>query len=147
MAIDPKDFYLIWEGSLNLGDTAGVFNNAQFAGLILQTPIEITYPPAQDALFLFRTTDVEIYGGKTHPVYWDWLPGTPFGSPVGQIDDADPVSGKPEYHLITIPNSVATKTTHTFTTVVNVDVPARMKDDFVLQWIGANSDFGAKIGW
>ena len=38
-------FFLIWTGSLNLGDTPGVFMDAQFVGLLLQIPITITFLP------------------------------------------------------------------------------------------------------
>jgi hypothetical protein len=36
-------YYLVWTGGLNLGDTPGVFYDAEFAGLLLQIPITITF--------------------------------------------------------------------------------------------------------
>jgi hypothetical protein len=147
--LDLKDFYILWAGNLNMGDTPGVFNYAQFAGLILQIPVTITYPDEglDTADFLLRTTDVEIYNGAKHPIYWDWQPGTPFDTPVGYIDDTDPVSDQPEYHLARIQGPVAKKGRHTITIVINQESDVGLKDDFVVEWLGANQMLGAKIGW
>ena len=146
----PYPYYLIWTGALNLGDTPGVFMNAQFVGLLLQIPVTITFPPTSKEPVLFRliTTDVEVFGGKKHPVYWDWSPGTAFPAPVGYIDDVAMTPGRPEIsHPLTVPASAAAAGRHTITVLVNPDVPAGMRDDFVLMRIEAQNTIGAKIGW
>lgn len=142
------NFYPIWSGSLNLGDTPGVFNNAQFCGLLLHIPIKITFLPDTDAAieFRLRTTDVEIYNDAKHPVYWNWSPGTAFSSPVGYIDDTDGTPSVREYHTLQVPISDASVGNHTITIVVNSDVALGMKDDFVLEQIDAANTIGAKLG-
>ena len=135
---------------MNLGDTPGVFTDAQFAGLLLQIPITITYVPPDGVgpvQMLLMTTEVEIFNDKKHPVYWDWMPGTPLPAPVGFIDDTDIIPSKPEYHLLSIPRDVATKDRHWITIQVNPDIPAGLRDDFVLKRIEAHESIGAKIGW
>lgn len=140
-------YYLVWAGHLNMGDTPGVFTDAQFVGLLLQIPVTITFTQGGDAAFLLVTTDVEIFGGKTHPVYWDWAPGTAFPTPVGYIDDTDPIPGRRECHRLTVPAAAATKGPHTITVHVNPAVSEGMRDDFVLRRIEAGDAIGAKIGW
>lgn len=70
-------YYLIWSGALNMGDTPGVFMDAQFVGLLLQIPVTVTFLPSGSGPveLLLMTTEVEILEGKKHPVYWDWSPG------------------------------------------------------------------------
>ena len=143
-------FFLIWTGSLNLGDTPGVFMDAQFAGLLLQLPITITFlPPAgtDPIQMLLMTTEVEIFNSKKHPVYWDWTPGSTFPTPVGFIDDTDLIPGRPEYHLLSIPRSSVSEGRHSITIQINPDIPAGLRDDFVLKRIEAHESIGAKIGW
>lgn len=142
-------YYLIWTGSLNLGDTPGVFGDAQFVGLMLQTPLTITFLPdgSEPINFLLMTTEVEIFSGKKHPVYWDWQPGTPLPTPVGFIDDTDIIPGRPEFHLLSVPRAAASADRHWITIHINPDIPAGLKDDFVLKRIEAHESVGAKIGW
>jgi len=142
-------YYLIWTGSLNLGDTPGVFMDAQFAGLLLQIPITITFLPSgsDPVLFLLMTTEVEIFNNKKHPVYWDWTPGSTLPTPVGFIDDTEIIPGRPEFHLLTVPRASATVDKHWITIQVNPDIPAGFRDDFVLRRIEAHETIGAKIGW
>ena len=141
-------FYMVWSGALNLGDTPGVFNNAQFVGLMVQLPVKLTFVPNGDdpIKFLLKTTHVEIFNDKKHPVYWDWTPGTALPTPVGFIDDVDLFPGKPEYHEVVIPKSDATVGDHTITVIINQDVAAGFKDDFVLEHLEASDQIGAKIG-
>jgi hypothetical protein len=140
-------FYVIWTGSLNFGDTPGVFQDATFVGLTVSIPIAITFPGTTDVQMLLMTTQVEIFNGHTHPVYWDWTPGDPLPPPVGYINDIDPIPGRPELHLLNIPVSAATKGPHTLTVMVNQDVDAGLRDDFVLKRIEADERIGMKIGW
>jgi len=142
-------YYLVWTGSLNLGDTPGVFTDAQFAGLMLQIPITVTFPDesVDPVQFLLMTTEVEIFNGKKHPVYWDWTAGNALPTPVGFIDDTDPIPGKPEYHLLSIPGGDAPKGKHWITILVNPEISAGLRDDFVLKRIEAHETIGAKIGW
>lgn len=142
-------FYLVWTGSLNLGDTPGVFMDAQFVGLLLQMPIKITFLPAgEDPIqLLLTTTQVEIFNDKKHPVYWDWVPGTPLPTPVGFIDDTDIIPGRPEYHLLSVPRNSVSVDNHWITIHVNPEVDAGFRDDFVLKRIEAHESIGAKIGW
>ncbi len=149
MPTPQHPYYLIWTGSLNLGDTPGVFGDAQFAGLMLQMPLTITFvPDGTDPInFLLMTTEVEIFNGKKHPVYWDWEPGTPLPTPVGYIDDTDIIPGKPEFHLLTVPRASATVSRHWITIQINPDIPAGLRDDFVLKRFEAHESVGAKIGW
>lgn len=146
---DPHPFYMVWSGSLNFGDTPGVFTNAQFVGLLAQMPLTLTFVPDGDEpiSFLLRTTDVEIFNDQRHPVYWDWTPGGPFPTPVGFIDDTELIPGRPEYHQLSIPHDESTVGPHTITIHVNPEVSAGLKDDFVLERIEANNNIGAKIGW
>ena len=132
---------------MNFGDTPGVFTDATFVGLALTIPITITFESGADTNILLVTTQVEIFGGKTHPVYWDWLAGAPLPPPIGYIDDTDPIPGKPEFHLLTVPAKEATKAPHSLTILVNPDVPAGLKDDFVLKRIEADERVGMKVGW
>ncbi len=147
--MDLSQFYLVWTGLLNLGDTPGVFTDAQFAGLMLQIPITITFPDeSTDPIhLLLKTTEVEIFNGKKHSVYWDWTAGNPLPPPVGFIDDTDIVPGRPEFHLLSIPGADAPKGKHSITIIVNPDIPAGLRDDFVLKRIHAHNTIGAKIGW
>ena len=146
---EQHPFYLIWSGSLNFGDTPGVFSNSQFVGLLAQIPVKITFVSdnGQDARFLLQTTDVEVFDGKKHAVYWDWLPGTPLPTAVGFIDDSELIPGRPELHELLIPSSLATLGPHTLTFHVNPAVTAGLKDDFVLERIEAHNSIGARIGW
>lgn len=147
--LDLNSFYMVWSGALNFGDTPGVFNNAQFVGLLAQIPITLTFVSDDNSPknFLLQTTDVEIFNERTHPVYWDWVPGNPFPSPIGFINDIDPIVGSPEYHELTVPSDVATEGTHTITILVNPEEEAGLKDDFVLEKILASNSIGAKVGW
>lgn len=146
---EAHPYYLIWTGALNLGDTPGVFMDAQFVGLMLQIPITITYVPDGDdpVQLLLMTTEVEVFNDKKHPVYWDWSSGAALPVPVGYIDDSEFIPGKPEYHLLTVPKAEATKGRHWITIQVNPDIPAGMRDDFVLKRIEAHESIGAQIGW
>jgi hypothetical protein len=93
------------------------------------------------------TTDVEIFNDKKHPVYWDWMPGDPLPTPVGFIDDTDPIPGRPEFHLLTIPRASASLDRHWVTIQVNPEITAGLRDDFVLKRIEAHETIGVKIGW
>lgn len=142
-------YYLVWTGGLNLGDTPGVFYDAEFAGLLLQIPITLTFlPDGQDPIqLLLMTTEVEIFNDKKHPVYWDWTPGSPLPTPVGFIDDTDPIPGQPEFHLLSIPRASASLDRHWITIQINPEITAGLRDDFVLKRIEAHETIGAKIGW
>ena len=142
-------FYLVWTGALNLGDTPGVFMDAQFAGLLLQIPITLTFVPewTEPLQLLLMTTEVEIFRDKKHPTYWDWIPGNPLPTPVGFIDDRDVIPGRPEFHLLSIPRSLASVDRHSITIHINPEIAAGMRDDFVLKRIEAHESIGAKIGW
>ncbi len=142
-------FYIIWTGALNLGDTPGVFNDASFAGLMLQLPITITFVPAgSDPVSLaLTTTDVEIFNDRKHPVFFDWKAGTPLTTPIGYIDDTEIIPGRPEVHLLTIPHDAATVDRHSITILINPDVPAGFRDDFILKRIEAHVTVGVKFGW
>lgn len=142
-------FYIVWSGALNFGDTPGVFNNAQFVGLLVQIPVKLTFVPDDDApiRFLLQTTDVEIFNDKKHPVFWDWDAGTPFPTPVGFIDDTELIPARPEFHELLIPKDTAAIGLHTITIQVNSEVSAGFKDDFVLERIEVHNTIGAKIGW
>ena len=142
-------YYMMWSGALNFGDTPGVFNNAQFVGLLIRVPVTLTFVPNDDSpvRFLLRTTDVEIFNDKRHSVYWDWEPGSVLPAPVGYIDDVELIPGLPEYHELTVPKDDAATGTHTITVLVNPQVSEGMKDDFVLERIEAHDSIGASIGW
>jgi hypothetical protein len=102
---------------------------------------------AKPIQIVFETTEVEIYGGKRHPIFWDWKAGDALPTAVGNIDDTDPVSGKPEYHVVAIPPTLATKGQRALTILINPEVPAGLKDDFVLRKIHADREIGTRIGW
>lgn len=147
---DPADFYTIWTGTLNLGDTPGVFTEATFTGLILQLPVTITFL-AEDAKepirFLLETTEVEIFGGKKHPVLWDWAPGDDLPTPAGYIDDTQLTPGQRELHYLELTAEAVKPGRHTLTILVNPEIAAGLKDDFILRRIAADNQIGAKIGW
>ena len=141
-------YYMIWTGALNLGDTPGVFMDAQFVGLQLQLPLTLSSAPTAPVLrVLLVTNDVEIFGGKKHPVYWDWNPGDPLPTPVGHIDDVATIPGRPEFHVLEVPAASANPGKHWLTILVNSDVAAGMRDDFVLKRIEMDESVGAKLGW
>lgn len=146
---EAHPYYLVWSGALNMGDTPGVFMDAEFAGLLLQIPVTITFLPegADPIKLLLMTTEVEIFNGKKHPVYWDWTPGAALPTPVGHIDDADPIPGRPEFHPLGIPRAAGVAGRHSITIHVNAEVAAGFRDDFVLKRIEAHETIGAKIGW
>ena len=147
--VDSYPFYVIWTGALHLGDTPGVFMDAQYAGLLVQIPITVTFVPEgiDPVVFIVTTTEVEIFGNRKHPVYWDWVPGTPFSSPVGYVDDQDLTTGKPEKHLLSVPSDSAAVGKHWITLQVNSEAAAGLRDDFVLRRLEAHESIGAKIGW
>jgi len=144
----PYPYYTIWSGSLNLGDTPGVFNDSTFAGLMLHIPINISYILAGKPFIeiMLMTNEVEIYGGNVHHVYFDWVPGDPLTNPVGQIDDVDYVPDMPEYHRLRIDTQGLTTGNHTITIIVSTKTPAGLKDDFLLHKIDADNDAGIRIG-
>jgi hypothetical protein len=146
---EAHPYYMVWSGSLNMGDTPGVFMDAQFVGLLLQIPVTITFLPdgTDPVKMLLMTTEVEVFNGKKHPIYWDWTPGTALPSPVGTIDDVDLIPGKPEYHPLSIPRAGAAVGKHWLTIHVNPEIAAGLRDDFVLKRIEAHETIGAKIGW
>ena len=149
MATNIHPYYLIWTGALNLGDTPGVFTDAAFVGLQLQLPCTVTFEPSGSTSLeiLLLTTNVEIFNNKKHSIYWDWVPGTPLPNAVGYVDDTDPLPGRPEFHLATIPRASASVGQHWITILLNPDIPAGMRDDFVLKRIEAHESFGVKFGW
>jgi hypothetical protein len=152
-------FYVIWTGSLNLGDTVGVFNDAAFSGLLIQLPFTISYAPEgaepEFVEFLLTTTEVEIFNDLNtgeplkHPIFLDWTPGEAFPSPVGFIDAEEIVEGQPEIHSIKLPLKALRPngSKHSLTVFVNPKAGAGMRDDFVLKRIEASEVVGAKIGW
>jgi hypothetical protein len=142
-------YYLVWSGALNMGDTPGVFMDAQFVGLLLQVPVTITFLPdgTDPVKMLLVTTEVEVFNGKKHPVYWDWTPGTVLPAPVGTIDDVDLIPGRPECHPLSIPRADAGVGKHWLTIHVNAEIDAGLRDDFVLKRIEADETIGAKVGW
>ncbi|MDZ4796123.1 MAG: hypothetical protein SGI83_17725 [Bacteroidota bacterium] len=97
----PYPYYTILSGSFNLGDTPGVFNSSAFVGLMLQIPINISYIPTGKPFIgiMLMTNEVEIFNGNVHYVYFDWLPGTPLPSPIGQIDDVEYPLSQPLHFL------------------------------------------------
>lgn len=133
-----------------MGDTPGVFTDAQFVGLVLQLPVTISFVPEgldKPVYFLIESTEVEIFGGKRHPILWDWMPGDKLPTPAGFINDVDFTPGKPELHYIEIAPDLATVGKHTITILVNPEIAAGMKDDFILRRLEADNQIGAKFGW
>jgi len=147
-------YYVIWSGSIGLGDTPGVFMDSKFVGLLVQIPFRITFPEDSTGVdtitILLTTTEVEIFNNQVHSVYLNWQPGQQFPNPVGAIDDTAIFEGKPEIHQLDIPanlfgNTVVGK--HTLTIHVNPDASAGLRDDFVLKRIEISENVGAGIGW
>lgn len=147
----PKNFpyYPVWYGSLNMGDTPGVFYNSAFVGLLLQIPITITFIPEKKEFIdlMLLTSEVEVFGDRVHKVYLDWTPGTPFPKDIGQIDDTVIVPDIPEYHHLKIPTAGLQLGNHTLTIVVSGDPRAGLRDDFILHQIDAHNDAGVKLGF
>ena len=123
--------------------------DAQFAGLLVQIPVTITFVSGgpSPVVFVATTTEVEIFDNKKHPIYWDWTPGNPMPPAVGYIDDTDLITGQPEKHLISIPPDAAAIGKHWITIQVNAETDAGLRDDFVLRRLEAHESIGAKIGW
>lgn len=144
----PYPYYTIWSGSLNLGDTPGVYNDSAFVGLMLQIPINITYiPPGKPFIeIILITNEVEIFNGNVHYAYFDWVPGNALPNPIGQIDDVDIIPNFPEYHLLKIGTHGLTIGNHTITLIVSTKTPMGLKDDFVLLKIDGDNDAGLKVG-
>ena len=145
----PYNYYTIWSGALNFGDTPGVFLDSTFVGLIAQIPLKISFisPSAPFIEIMLLTDDVEIFNGNTHPVYFDWLPGSVLPTPVGHIDDVSIIPNLPEYHLLKIPTQGLTIGNHSITIIVNQNTPMGLKDDFVLRRIDVDNNTGVKTGW
>lgn len=150
-------YYIIWSGTIGLGDTPGVFMDSEYVGLLVQIPFSITFAEedVDVVTILLTTTEVEIFkdenGNKlVHSVYLDWQPGQAFPSPVGAIDDEVIFQGKPEIHKLDIPAELfegGVKGKHTLTVHVNPNVSAGLRDDFVLKRIEIRENVGARIGW
>jgi hypothetical protein len=142
-------YYIIWTGALHLGDSPGVFMDSQYAGLVVQVPVTLTFLDNEKSPinFILTTTEVEIFDGKKHSVYWDWEPGTSFPTPVGYIDDTELVPGVPEKHLLSVPRNLVTIGNHSLTVQVNSLTKAGLRDDFALRRIEAHESVGVKIGW
>lgn len=148
------EHYVIWSGSMHLGDTPGVFMNGQYGGLLLRLPFTVTYldDQATDTSLVLVTTDVEIHSDNsgqplTHPVFLNWDPGTSLPAPAGFIDDKDPIPGHPEFHPVQIPTKDIQVGQHSLTIQVNPKVAKGMRDDFVLLRLEAHNGMGARIGW
>jgi len=88
-----------------------------------------------------------VFNGKVHPVYWDWEPGSALSAPVGYIDDTETIPGRPEVHRLTVPAPAATIGRHSLTVVVNADVAAGFRDDFVLKRLEVADTVGVRVGW
>src|SRR5262245_36944236 len=140
MPTKTHPYYVVWSGALNMGDTPGTFMDAQFVGLLLQIPITITFLPSTSdpVRILLKTTEVEVFIGKKHPVLWDWMPGLPLSAPIGYIDDTSTIPGRPEYHALLIDKALAAEGPHSITIHVNAEIAAGMRDDFVLKRIEAH---------
>lgn len=147
---ESAEFYTIWTGALNLGDTPGVFTDASFVGLVVQIPLTITFLPEgfkDPVWFLLETTEVETFGEAQHPILWDWKPGTPLTTPVGAINNKDLTAGETERHFVQLSAEQATPGPHSLTILVNPEVGAGLKDDFILRRLGASQQIGARVGW
>lgn len=141
-------YYLIWSGALNLGKTPGVFDDASFAGTIVQLPITINSMSVDTPLEIVLTTvDLQLLNGNSHSVHFDWKPGDPLNAPVGLINDTDRFQGIPGKHLLTSPHDAAGIGTHTITIIFNPDVPAGGRYGFVLKRVECNESFDTKFGW
>jgi hypothetical protein len=128
--------------------------DSEFVGLLIQIPFTISYPDPPTGInsvtILLTTTEVEIFMGLVHNVYFNWQPGQPFPAPVGSIDDEIIFEGKPEIHQINIPVALFGGTIlgkHTLTVQVNPNASAGLKDDFVLKRIEISENVGARVGW
>jgi hypothetical protein len=128
--------------------------DSEFVGLLIQIPFTISHPDPPTGIssvtILLTTTEVEIFSGLVHNVYFDWEPGMPFPAPVGSIDDAIIFEGKPEIHQVNIPAAFFGGTIlgkHTLTVQVNPGASAGLRDDFVLKRIEISENVGARIGW
>jgi len=141
-------YYTIWSGSLNLGDTPGVFNDSSFVGLMIQMPINITYIPENQLYIeiMLVTNDVEIFNNNFHSCYFDWEAGSSLPSPIGKIDDQQIIPDRPEYHLLKIPIENLSVGNHSITILVNSNTPMGLRDDFVLARIDVDNNSGMKIG-
>ncbi|MBS1518229.1 MAG: hypothetical protein JSS91_09095 [Bacteroidetes bacterium] len=149
MISKPKEypFYPIWNGSLNLGDTPGVFFNSTYIGLIFQFPINISFIPSKPKLkILLVTSEVEVYDKNTHQVYFDWIPGNSLPIPIGEINDKEIIPHRPEFHLLEIETTGLSIGNHTITIIVNPNISIGLKDDFILYNIDVDNDAGVRIG-
>jgi len=144
----PYPFYTIWNGSLNMGDTPGVYNVSAFVGLMLQIPVNVTFIPTSKSVIdiMLMTNEVEIFKNKKHAVYFDWIPGTPLPTPIGYIDDVDYIPSMPEYHRLKINTLGLTTGNHSITIIVNNEITAGLSDDFVLYKIDVDNDAGIRVG-
>lgn len=144
---DPYNYYPIWTGALNFGDTPGVFYDSQFVGLILQFPIYISYIPSKLYIELVLiTNEVEINDGNYHNVYFDWKPGQPLPSPIGQIDDREYFPNIAEYHILKVATNGLQLGNHTLSILVNTKTPSGLQDDFILYEIDADNEVGMRLG-
>jgi hypothetical protein len=150
-------YYVIWTGSIGLGDTPGVFMDSEYVGLLIQIPFNITFasPHVNLVTILLTTTEVEIFKDANdnklvHNAYLNWQPGLAFPNPVGVIDDEEIFQGKPEINKLDIPATLfqgGIVGKHTLTIQVNPGSEAGLRDDFILKRIEISDNVGARIGW
>jgi hypothetical protein len=136
-------------GRYQLGNDAGIFQDALYVGFELQLPFTKTWidTNADNITFVFYTHDVETWGAwKGHRVAINDVE-------IGRLKDPDDTQGVSEIFRLAVPRKELEKALNgkdQFLLSVQLEVqPASpgMADDFVLWRIETDGTFAARIGW
>jgi hypothetical protein len=136
-------------GRYQLGNDAGIFQDALYIGFELRLPFTRTWmdQAASDITFVFYTHDVETWGA------WQGHRVAINNVEIGRLKDPDDVQGESEVFRLAIPRATleaALAGKDTFILSVELDVqPASpgLADDFVLWRIETDGTFAARLGW
>jgi hypothetical protein len=136
-------------GRYQLGNDAGLFQDALYIGFELKLPFTKTWidPSATDITFIFYTHDVETWGT------WSGHRVSINGVEIGRLKDPDDVQGVSEVFRLAVPRTTldaALGSEDNFVLAVELDrQPASpgFADDFVLWRMETDGTFAASLGW
>jgi len=136
-------------GRYQLGNDAGIFQDALYIGFELKLPFTKTWidSSATDITFIFYTHDVETWGT------WIGHRVSINGVEIGRLKDPDDVQGASEVFRLVVPRTTldsALGGKDNFVLTVELEREPAMPglaDDFVLWRIESDGTFAASLGW
>lgn len=136
-------------GRYQLGNDAGIFQDALYVGFELKLPFTKTWidSSATDITFTIYTHDVETWGS------WLGHPVSINGVEIGRLKDPNDVQGTSEVFQLIVPRSkvesaLAGKDKFILSVALELQPPSPgMEDDFVLWRIETDGTFAARLGW